>query len=185
MSKSAVNLAILLTGLVGGWASALYSIQSVGSSPVGTHGHWHNWATGTDGDASPYAVAHYMLEGEIPPAEGLFRSYYTSQDDAGQPLDARCVYRVTAPAENVRWWSFSTGRQPAKDTALPVSITSDAVLRQADGKVAMSVSVIPEPGNWLSPPPGERLEFKFLVAHDGKLGDEDTSVLPAIVKDGC
>ena len=185
MSRSAVNIAILISGLAAGWASALYSIESVGSTTAGTNGQWRSWDTGTRNDASPYAIAHYLLEGEIPPAEGLFRSYYTGRDDAGQALDPRCVYRVTAPKDSVRWWSFSAGRQPESDATLPVTVTSDSVLRDKDGKVTIAVSASPQPGNWVAPPPGNRIEFGFLVAHDGKLGDEDKGVLPAVVKEGC
>lgn len=185
MSRSALTIGILLTGLVGGWGSALYSMQSVGSDSAGIRGHWRSWNTGSDGDASPYALAHYMLEGEIPPAEGLFRSYTTTSDDAGQVLDPRCLYRVVAPTEKVRWWSFSAGRQPSADPALPVSVTSESVLRDATGSVSIAVGSMPQPGNWVSPAPGSSMQFNFLVAHDGKLGDDSNDMLPSITKQGC
>ncbi len=181
MSRSATNIAILIAGLIGGWGTALYSIQSFGSATVGVKGNWSTWDAGEGNASNPYAVAHYLLEGQIPPATGLFRAYFASRDDEGNALDASCVYSVNAPANELRWWSFASGRDGGEATA----ITSDAVLANAQGDVSLTVSPSPQSGNWVQPPSSGRLEFAFMIAHDGKLAADDASILPTIQKVGC
>lgn len=184
MSRSATNIAILIAGLVGGWGSALYSIQSLGSSPADDKGTWLTWKS--DGsESSPYAIAHYLLDGEIPPAVGLFRVYFASRDDDGKTLDMRCRYNVTAAAKNLRWWSFSTSRKGGAEDGAQSTITSEQALSDKQGNVEITVAPQPASGNWVGPPQSGRMEFTFLVADDGKLGDGELVSLPKISKGEC
>jgi hypothetical protein len=184
MSKSATNIAILLAGLVGGWASALYSIQSLGSTPADDKGIWSEWETGDSGSNNPYAVAHFLLEGHVPPAIGLFRSYFADKDDEGNALDARCSYRVTTTGAGLRWWSFATGRDGGVANQGANTITSDLVLAGPDG-VEIAVSPQPASGNWLQPPASGTMQFAYMVAAESKLGRENQVALPGIRKVGC
>lgn len=185
MSRSATNIAILIAGLVGGWGSALYSIQSLGSSPADDKGTWQTWKSDGGGESSPYAIAHYLLDGQIPPAVGLFRVYFASRDDAGDSLDKRCRYKVTASTKDLRWWSFSTSRNSGSEDGAQATITSEQALLQKDGKVEITVAPLPAGGNWVGPPGSGRMEFAFLVADDGKLGDGEQVLLPSVSKGGC
>lgn len=184
MSRSATNIAILLAGLVGGWASALYSIQSFGSAPADDKGLWSTWDAGDGSGINPYATAHFLLEGHIPPAVGLFRSYFASRDGEGNALDASCTYAIAAERSGLRWWSFSTGRSSAQDERAATSITSDEALAGPKG-VEIFVSPKPVPGNWLQPPSSGGLQFAYMIASDSKLGDDDGLALPSIRKVKC
>lgn len=184
MSRSATNIAILLAGLVGGWASALYSIQSLGSAPADDKGIWSSWDTGETSNNNPYGVAHYLLEGQIPPAIGLFRSYFATRDEEGNALDARCTYKVMTTGNGLRWWSFATGRGGSIEGQTSGSITSDMALASAKG-VEITVSPQPASGNWLQPPASGNMQFAYMVAHDSKLGNEDQVPLPSVRKAGC
>lgn len=184
MSRSATNIAILLAGIVGGWASALYSIQSLGSAPADDKGLWSTWDS-EEGGNNPYAVAHYLLEGQIPPAIGLFRTYFTDKDDNGEALDASCTYKVTTAADNsLRWWSFATGRGLTGNAVSASTITSELALATTTG-VEITVSPHPESGNWLRPPESSSMQFAFMVASDSKLDDDGHTMLPVVRKARC
>ena len=86
MVRIPVKVFSILFGVVGGWASALYFIDSVGSKPAGATGNWRMWDLASGTSSNPYARAHFLFEGRVPPAQSLFQVYTNSRDDEGNFL---------------------------------------------------------------------------------------------------
>ena len=96
MARVSVKIFSVLCGVVGGWASALSFIDSVGSMPAGAAGNWRMWDLASGTASNPYARAHFLIEGRVPPAQSLFQVYTNSLDDEGSTLSSGCVYKIAA-----------------------------------------------------------------------------------------
>ena len=107
MSRVPTKIFLLLFGLIGGWASALYFVDDLGSAAASPNGNWRVWNIGSGASSNPYAVAHFLLSGQVPPAQSLFRIYSNSHDDEGNRLRSECVYLISSNNLPSRWWSLS------------------------------------------------------------------------------
>ncbi len=177
--RSPTILLVMFLAVVGGWGSAIYSVDAVGSASSGD-GRWRIWDTSSDTAAGHYALAHYLMRGAVPPAQPLMRSYFASRDADGAPLSPSCAYRLTLPRLNARWWSLSTSSGDSATTAL----TSDSVNAGATGEVEITVSSQPAPGNWLRADQSGALTLHLLAAQDGR-AQNAAMQLPKIVKGAC
>jgi hypothetical protein len=179
------KLFLLLCGLVGGWASALYFIDDLGSEAASPNGNWRMWMLGSGTSSNPYAVAHFLLAGQVPPAQSLFRIYTNARDDEGNRLRSECIYTVSAESLPARWWSLSIEPSDIPDkTSTPV-ITSDQVVRGLDGSMIIAVARHPVPGNWVRPGHDGNIEIQLLVSNDVGSQVAPTVKLPAIQRVGC
>jgi hypothetical protein len=183
--RSSSILLLMFLGLIGGWGSALYSVDSVGSTAVAGDGPWRRWDTASADSKGVYAVAHYLLRGNVPPPDALFKSYYAATDSDGATLRAACTYRLEADPMAARWWSFSAGPDNPASAQSIAMITSDTAMVAKDGKTEIVVSPSPSTGNWLAPKESGALVFRMLISHDGRLQDEDAQALPKIQTAGC
>ena len=185
MARVSVKIFSILCGAVGGWASALSFIDSVGSKPVGTSGSWRVWDLASGTSSNPYARAHFLLEGRVPPAQSLFQVYTNTRDDDGSTLRSNCVYKIAADDLAARWWSLSAGPLDNPDKDSPSVLTSDGVVRNPDNTINIAMSRYPVAGNWLRPAADGNIVIQLVVSNAETLQTEADLKLPAIQRVGC
>jgi hypothetical protein len=146
----AVSLALLL-----GLGSAYWSVSR--GYPFGRVrvGVWETALRVGSREADPYARAVVARGAEIPLATGEGLSLTATRDDAGRPLDTRCVYRVGSTAPQARYWTITLSDEDGRPISSELQrsgFTSSEVLRDGDGKFAIVLSRQPVPGDWLRMP---------------------------------
>jgi hypothetical protein len=207
----------LALGVILGLASANWATR--GRYPFGgvTLNAWTAWPKIGSRDADPYVRAIHARTGEVPLAlgEGLLLTALT--DDAGRRLDPSCRYRIAGATPPARAWTLTVERRghaketakeaakhagqdagqaaadhPAQGGAVPparTGFTSTEVLRDRDGRFAVSLSPAVQPGNWLPMPEGDgsirlvlRLYDTPVAASTGVLEREG---VPSITREDC
>ncbi len=185
ITQSALKVFFILCGIVGGWASALYAIGTFGSSPAAATGQWRSWDVGAGSSSNIYAVAHFLLAGEVPPAPSHFHFYSSTRDDEGNLLRSECVYQITANKLQARWWSLSVEPSDLADAKSSSVITSEQVVQAPSGNFAVAVSRHPTPGNWVRTAHDGNVELRFLVTNDNGSQAGPAFALPAIQRLEC
>jgi hypothetical protein len=158
MARVSVKIFSVLCGLVGGWASALSFIDSVGSMP------------------------HFLIEGRVPPAQSLFQVYTNSLDDEGDTLRSGCIYKITANGLDSRWWSLSVGPLNSEDGNSSAAVTSDEVVRAPDSSLSVAVARSPVAGNWIRPAAEGTLALQLVVSNTDS---ESNLKLPSVQRVSC
>jgi len=176
----------LALGLLATWA-ALDAGYGFGPLVVGP---WTAWPQTGVPDIDPYARAALARRGEAPPARGLGIAFVARTDSAGEPLDGRCVYRISSPAPPARFWTlglFDSDGAPLVNDAQRYAYTSGEILRREGGGFDIEVSRSALPGNWLSP--GKARSFVIaLRLYDTSIdvaAKPDPSTFPSIVRRFC
>jgi hypothetical protein len=182
MARVSVKIFSVLCGVVGGWASALSFIDSVGSMPAGAAGNWRMWDLAAGTSSNPYARAHFLMEGRVPPAQSLFQVYTTSVDDLGSTLSSGCVYKIAANDLEARWWSLSVGPPGSEDKESSAAVTSDEVVRGPDGSLSVAMARYPVAGNWIRPAAEGKLTLQFVVSNTDA---ESGLKLPSVQRVSC
>ena len=185
MARVSVKIFSVLCGVVGGWASALSFIDSVGSMPAGAAGNWRMWDLASGTASNPYARAHFLIEGRVPPAQSLFQVYTNSLDDDGSTLLSGCVYRISANDLESRWWSLSVGPVNSEDKDSSAAVTSDEVVRDPDGTLSVAMARHPVSGNWIRPAVEGNLTLQFVVSNAGGLQEPGELNLPSVKRVSC
>jgi len=184
MARVPVKIFSILFGVVGGWASALYFIDSVGSKPAGVSGNWRKWDLASGTSSNPYGRAHFLFEGRVPPAQSLFQVYSNSRDDEGNKLHSGCVYKVSAGELESRWWSLSVGPLDSLDKDSSPVITSDEILRGSDNSLNVTVARHPVAGNWIRPAMEGNIVVQLVVSNDGA-SQAASPALPNVQRVSC
>jgi hypothetical protein len=182
MARVSVKIFSVLCGVVGGWASALSFIDTVGSMPAGAAGNWRMWDLASGTASNPYARAHFLIEGRVPPALSLFQVYTNSLDDEGSTLSSGCVYRITANGLQSRWWSLSVGPLNGQEGAASAAVTSDEVVRAPDSSLKVAVARFPVAGNWIRPAAEGNLTLQLVVSNTDT---ESDLKLPSVQRVSC
>ena len=185
MARVSVKVFSVLCGVVGGWASALSFIDSVGSNPVGAGGTWRLWDLASGKASNPYARAHFLMEGRVPPAQSLFQVYTSSIDDDGSTLLSGCVYRISAKDLEARWWSLSVGPSNSQEKDSSAAVTSDEVVRDPDGSLNVAMARYPVAGNWIRPAVEGALTLQLVVSNTDGLQAAGEQKLPSVKRVSC
>jgi hypothetical protein len=185
MARVSVKIFSVLCGVVGGWASALSFIDSVGSKPAGAAGNWRMWDLASGTSSNPYARAHFLFEGRVPPAQSLFQVYTSSRDDEGNTLRSACVYKIAANDLESRWWSLSVGPLDSPDKDSSSVVTSDEVVRGSDKTVSVAMARHPVAGNWIRPAMEGNIVIQLVVSNAEGLGVAESLKLPAVQRVSC
>lgn len=152
---------------------------------------WRAWPKEGTPDADPYAKAVIARSGRIPlsPGEGLVLE--ADHDDAGEPLQSGCTYRVAGDLPPARIWTLtaydregSFGDNPAHR----YSFTSTEIVRDATGRFEILLSPQVQPGNWLPLSHSKGLVI-VLRLYDTPLGAGaariEARAVPVIERMGC
>jgi hypothetical protein len=185
MARVSVKIFSVLCGVVGGWASALSLIDSVGSNPAGAAGTWRLWDLASGKASNPYARAHFLMEGRVPPAQSLFQVYTSSIDDDGNTLLSGCVYRISAKDLESRWWSLSVGPSNSLEKDSSAAVTSDEVVRDPDGSLNVAMARYPVTGNWIRPAVEGALTLQLVVSNTDGLQAAGELKLPSVKRVSC
>ncbi|HEY8565900.1 MAG TPA: DUF1214 domain-containing protein [Beijerinckiaceae bacterium] len=154
-------------------------------------GPWVAWPRVGSREADPYARAIVARRGEVPLGVGEGLAFTAATDSAGQPLTATCEYRIGSVTPPARYWTLTlydqTGR-PALGDLGRAGFTSGEIMREADGRFAITLARDPAPGNWLRQPAAGpvrlvlRLYDTPVAAGSAAL---DAASLPAIERGVC
>jgi hypothetical protein len=185
MARISVKIFSVLCGVVGGWASALSFIDSVGSMPAGTTGNWRVWDLASGTSSNPYARAHFLFEGRVPPAQPLFQVYTNSRDDEGSTLRANCIYKIAAKDLESRWWSLSVGPLDNLDNESSAVVTSEDVVRNPDRTVNVAMARYPVAGNWIRPAADGSIVLQMVVSNAGGPEAPGDVTLPSVQRMSC
>ena len=185
MARVSVKVFSVLCGVVGGWASALSFIDSVGSMPAGAAGNWRMWDLASGTASNPYARAHFLIEGRVPPAQSLFQVYTNSLDDEGSTLRSGCIYKIAANDLDSRWWSLSVGPSDSEDRDSSAAVTSEEVVRVTGNSLNIAVARSPVAGNWIRPATEGTLTLQLVVSNTDELQAAGDLKLPSVQRVSC
>jgi hypothetical protein len=190
LSTAALVIYACSLALLVGVGSVFYAVTA--DYPFGsvTAGPWKAWPKVGSTEADPYAQAMVARRGEIPLAVGEGLALTASVDSLGEPLDARCLYRVAGTTPSARLWTltvYDSDRQLIQTDLGRNGITSAEVLRRQEGDFIISLSKDLEAGNWVQLPDGRftltlRLYDTTAAAGSGSL---DEGTLPTIDRGEC
>ena len=182
----------LVLGAVLGLASADWATR--GGYPFGgvRIGPWTAWPRAGSTNADPYTRAVNARRGEIPLAVGEGLLLTAAEDDEGRALDAACRYVVAGATPPARAWTLTVAGRGPRDPQRPhvrEGFTSTEILRQPDGRFAITLAPDVEPGNWLPSPRAEGPLRLALRLYDtpaaAGIGSLDRSVVPTITREDC
>jgi hypothetical protein len=112
-------------------------------------------------------------------------------DEAGRPLDAHCTYRIGSIAPQARYWTvtlYDAGGHPVVSELQRSGFTSAEIVRDAEGRFAITLSREPMPGNWLRMPESGRPSV-VLRLYDTPVAAGsaalDPRTLPVVERVGC
>ena len=176
-----------------GLLSAYESVRSGFASGELRVGPWStSFATGSP-DADLYTRARVAVGGllALAPSETV---YFTAERDAeGEPLDARCDYRLEGEELPARWWSvtlYGADQFLVANDAGRHSFSQTTLAREPGGPWSMTVSSEPKGGNWL--PSGRtgasgRFSLTLRLYNPEPVVYErpEALALPRIAREGC
>jgi hypothetical protein len=175
------SIPVLLIGLVLAFGLGLWTAWLTVRSPTPIDairlGAWQAWPNAGTPDVDPYSRARLARTGEIPLGTGEGLSLVALSDDDGDPLEARCDYRIVGQTPSARLWTVALedaeGR-PVAPAGGQVALASESLLRMPDGAFQIVLSRQPQAGNWLAT--GEASRFRVVV----RLYDTTARVVTAL-----
>ena len=182
----AVSIALLI-----GLGSAYWAVMD--SYPFGTvrASTWVAAPRVGSREVDPYAKAVVARSAEIPLASGEGLMLTATGDEAGRPLDAHCTYRIGSLTPQARYWTvtlYDDGGHPVVSELQRSGFTSSEIVRDAEGRFAITLSREPMPGNWLRMPERGRPSV-VLRLYDTPVGAGsaalDPRALPVVERVGC
>jgi hypothetical protein len=182
MQRSIWSSTYIVGGLAAGCLSAMVMIQHSADQMLSGSGAWSINNPGLRTRADVYARAHDLLAGRLPPPPSQIIEAIASHDDEGEPLSARCTYRLTSTAAMPVWWSVSAIAGQTADAALQASAHSGSALAAADGSITITASSLPVPGNWLKLPPGPHLSLVYWAVPDSRAAAQPSFT---VTREGC
>lgn len=153
-------------------------------------GPWAAWPDVGQPAPNPYTRAYLARSGilQLGYAEGIQFTAFT--DNAGDPLDANCTYRVTGFVPGASFWTLvATDLGGVNIAASPdlLALHSERVARTGDGALSASISARLAPGNWLEIE--DSGAFKLLLTlYDAVVfsgGNTTIEEMPSIAKVEC
>lgn len=153
-------------------------------------GPWTAWPRIGARDADPYVKAVDARTATIPLALGEGLMITATEDGTGEPLEARCAYRVAGNVPAARAWTLTVYDQGG-GLASPggrSGFTSAEILREMDGTFAIALAREAQPGNWLPLPAAGRVTL-VLRLYDTPASSAssalDPRALPSIARLDC
>lgn len=176
---------VLFAGVVLGIVSAQWSIEKTATAMTASGSPWKSWFSGTASIRDPYAQAHYLMFGRLPPALGQELLFEAGQDDDGATLTAGCDYVLTGPRPSARWWQLALADE---QTGVPATVTlsSPRLMGEPDGTWRINISREPKTGNWMDPGDISRFVLVLKVRPGSGLNaGSSVVVLPRIKREAC
>ncbi len=176
---------IIFAGVVLGIVSAQWSIEKKATAMTAGGGPWQSWFSGTASIRDPYANAHYLMFGRLPPALGQELLFEASQDDEGTALDGSCDYVLTGPRFAARWWQLTLA-DGASGEASSITLSSPRFIGEPDGSLRIQISRDPKSGNWIDSSNVSRFVMVLKLRPGSGLNAAASVVtLPRIKREAC
>lgn len=175
----------LTLGALAGLVSALAGIDSFGSYATEQGRPWQAWNLSPSGRAHPYALAHFLAEGRLPPPSGQMREFLAQRSDDGNVLAAECHYLLTSTGVNPpRWWSLlaASGRGQRQEGAF---LSSGNAIAESDGTIYVAVSHQPQSGNWIEAPATGAFSLIYSAADPAEVSRQRPPPPFTITRIGC
>ena len=156
-----------------------------------TIGAWTAWPKTGTSDIDPYARAAIARSGELPIGSGDGVAFFASSDDAGRPLDGRCMVTIAGTTPAARFWTitlYDLDGRLIPNAAERYGFTSQEIARRADGTFEVVSGPRARPGNWL-PTGGIDRYVVVLRLYDTPVGVATRTAkdapMPAVTAAGC
>jgi hypothetical protein len=156
-----------------------------------TVGAWTAWPKSGSVDIDPYARAAVARSGALPLGTGDGVAFYARTDDSGSTFDGRCDFVVSGMTPAARYWTltlYDTAGRLVANTIDRHGFTSAEILRDINGRFAITVGPRARPGNWLPSSGAERFVLVWRL-YDTPIGVASQinkeGPMPAIVRKGC
>ncbi|MGE3871781.1 MAG: DUF1214 domain-containing protein [Parvibaculaceae bacterium] len=176
---------ILFAGVVLGIMTAQWSIEKTATAMTAGGGPWKSWFSGTASIRDPYANAHYLMFGRLPPALGQELLFEAGQDDEGNTLDGSCDYVLTGPRFAARWWQLALADESTGEPST-VTLSSARFIGEPDGSLRIQISREPKTGNWIDS--GDISRFVMVLKlrpGTGLNAAASVVILPRIKREAC
>ena len=129
--------------------------------------------------------------GQLPVGTGDGVAFYARSDDAGNAFDGRCTFVISGSTPAARYWTltlYDAEGRPVANTIDRHGFTSAEIVREADGRLAISVAPRARPGNWL--PTGGIEQFVLVWRlYDTPIGvatrTTKSGPMPAVARKDC
>ncbi len=185
--KFLVSVAV---GLAAGYLSATYMASGHAFSGAVRLGAWTAWPQSGREDASPYSRLHFLMRGQLPPSHFNRLEFEATEDDAGNPLQSGCTYRIVSVSLPARWWAMTL--YPEEDVRKGRfdrvrEISSRTAILARNGSSTFTISRQPHPGNWLQAPGKGRFILVFRLFGPTPLAREKLLSRPParIIRETC
>jgi hypothetical protein len=181
---------LLIAAAIGLGATWLTLTRGVAFGSL-TIGAWTAWPKSGSVDIDHYARAIIARSGELPTGTGDGVAFYAHTDDAGNNFDGRCAFSVSGMTPAARYWTvtlYDPEGRLVPNTIDRHGFTSEEIVRDADGRFAITVAPLARSGNWL---PSGGIEQFVLVwrLYDTPIGLANKTTkegpMPAVVRKGC
>jgi len=154
----------LIFGIAIGYYTEQRTVDQRGQAIATTY--WRNWQGGR---SDPYALAHYLDEGMLPPDGAQWSVYETTRDSQGASLRADCVYALAGKMPEGRWWRLSAeGKGVTDPENHPAWLQSDTAILEPDGSVRIAVAPTPRSSNWIMPGDISSMRLLLFVLEERK-----------------
>jgi hypothetical protein len=138
---------LLIAGAVLGGLSAYVASDVIGTAPIVKGSPWTQRPVAVENPAEPYTVAHFLLEGRLPPPASQVTELTAFADQDGNRITSACVVELQLPpGARPRWWSIGVLGQTGS------ILSSDRAVAEPDGSIRISIASSPKPGNWIEAP---------------------------------
>jgi hypothetical protein len=185
-----VLLTVVALSLGLGLWSAWLTVRS--PAPIDTIrlGAWQAWPNAGTDEVDPYSRARLARNGEIPLGSGEGLLLLAQADDRGEPLFARCEYRIVGQTPPARLWTVTLEDEDGRVVPAPdgiAALASDALLRLSDGSFEIALARTPRSGNWISTEAAE--QFRVVVRLYDTTARTGTALtilsMPRVIRDRC
>lgn len=153
LTNALINLIVFaVLALGGGLGTAWYMIEAGSRFSTRTFGPWTTWTAAGRPDADPYTRAHTTRNALLPVSSTLELTFHAKSDSSGARLNSVCDYVVVVQNPEPAWWSlavFDGQGRLIQSNAERHAFNNTTVMREPDGRMAITVARDARPGNWL------------------------------------
>lgn len=142
-------------------------------------------------DINPYSRAEIARSGELPLGAGDGIAFIADTDDANHQLDGRCDVQISGVTPAARFWTLTVYDMKGHLVANALQrygLTSEEIVRNADGSFAIRMASRARAGNWL--PTGGINRYQLMLRlYDTPVGvatrTQRDAPMPAVTTVGC
>ncbi len=154
-------------------------------------GAWTAWPGSGSREVDPYMRAYLARGVHLPLGSGEGLELIAERDDAGQPLDGRCRYKLSGATPTARGWTIGITDGDGLPFRLPLartSFTDSEIVRPEDGSLSIIAAATPEAGNWLPLPASGGFQIRLRLYDtpiSSQTGETRVANLPRIARIDC